>query len=65
MIAPKTLGEQVRTINIFGALKPGASVSLYQYDPRAMNMLFILWIGELKTGNGMIKCTLSPFIVMR
>ncbi|WP_416337302.1 RagB/SusD family nutrient uptake outer membrane protein [Galbibacter sp. EGI 63066] len=42
MIAPETLGEQVSTISIFGALKPGASVSLYRYDPRAMNILFIL-----------------------
>ncbi|MGS2761012.1 RagB/SusD family nutrient uptake outer membrane protein [Sinomicrobium sp. M5D2P9] len=33
MIAAETVGEQVRTISIFGALKPDANVRVYHYDP--------------------------------
>ncbi|MGS2739842.1 RagB/SusD family nutrient uptake outer membrane protein [Sinomicrobium sp. M5D2P17] len=33
MIAAETVGEQVRTISIFGALKPDADVRVYHYDP--------------------------------
>ncbi len=33
MIASTTLGEKVRYISITGALKPGKSVRVYQYDP--------------------------------
>lgn len=33
MIAPNTLGRQPNGIAIFGALKPGASVSTYKFDP--------------------------------
>lgn len=32
MIAPTTLGNKVKIINVFGSLKPGKSVSLYKYD---------------------------------
>lgn len=37
MIAPETLGEQVQIINVFGELKPGASVTKYHYDPESYN----------------------------
>ncbi|MHA8065922.1 RagB/SusD family nutrient uptake outer membrane protein [Aquirufa sp. ROCK2-A2] len=33
MIAPTTLGNKVKIINVFGSLKSGKSVSLYKYDP--------------------------------
>lgn len=33
MIAEQTLGEQVEVVKIEGTLKPGANVTLYQYDP--------------------------------
>ncbi len=33
MIAEETLGQKARIILIEGSLKPGASVSLYKYDP--------------------------------
>lgn len=32
MIAPTTLGNKVKIINIFGSLKPGKTVTLYKYD---------------------------------
>jgi hypothetical protein len=32
MIAPTTLGNKVKIINVFGSLKSGKSVSLYKYD---------------------------------
>ncbi|RAV28874.1 RagB/SusD family nutrient uptake outer membrane protein [Sinomicrobium soli] len=35
MIAPETLGQQVRTIRVSGKLKPGADVRLYHYDPES------------------------------
>jgi hypothetical protein len=33
MIAPSTLGNKVKVINITGTLKPGKTVTLYRYDP--------------------------------
>ncbi|PKD17019.1 carbohydrate-binding protein SusD [Salegentibacter salinarum] len=33
MIAPQTLGEQVRIIDVEGFLKPGANIEVYRYDP--------------------------------
>lgn len=33
MIAPETLGEQVRVVDVNGDLKSGASVDIYRYDP--------------------------------
>ncbi len=33
MIAPETIGQKIRIIRIFGALQPGANVSLYAYNP--------------------------------
>lgn len=32
MIAPSTLGQKVKVINIFGTLKAGKTVTLYKYD---------------------------------
>jgi hypothetical protein len=32
MIAPETLGQKARIINIIGRLKPGKTVTLYKYD---------------------------------
>jgi hypothetical protein len=37
MIAPTTLGNKVKIINVFGSLKDGKSVSLYKYDPSNYN----------------------------
>ena len=33
MIAPATLGRKANTISITGTLKPGKTVTMYQYDP--------------------------------
>ncbi|MBC9796153.1 RagB/SusD family nutrient uptake outer membrane protein [Sinomicrobium weinanense] len=33
MIAPETVGQQVRIMSVFGTLKPGAEVRKYHYDP--------------------------------
>ncbi|WP_268223070.1 RagB/SusD family nutrient uptake outer membrane protein [Sinomicrobium oceani] len=40
MIAPETLGQQVRTINIFGALKAGADIEVYRYDPESYDYTY-------------------------
>ncbi len=37
MIAPQTLGEQVRIIDVEGFLKPGANIQVYRYDPSSYN----------------------------
>ena len=37
MIAPQTLGEQVRIIDVEGFLKPGANIQIYRYDPSSYN----------------------------
>lgn len=37
MIAEQTLGEQVEVVKIEGTLKPGANVTLYQYNPENYN----------------------------
>ncbi len=51
MIAPETLGQQVRTINIFGALKAGADIEVYRYDPESYDYTYTPQdsIRELKT----------------
>jgi hypothetical protein len=33
MIAPATLGQKARIVNILGTLQPGKTVSVYKYDP--------------------------------
>jgi hypothetical protein len=33
MIAPETIGQKARRINIVGTLKPGKEVKVYKYDP--------------------------------
>lgn len=40
MIAPETIGQRIRVIRIFGALRPGASVSLYAYNPENYNYTY-------------------------
>lgn len=40
MIAAETLGRKANTINITGTLKPGASVSVYRYDPELYNYVY-------------------------
>lgn len=40
MIAPQTLGRQANGIQIRGNLKPGASVSIYRYDPDLYNYTY-------------------------
>lgn len=40
MIAEETLGRQANVINITGTLKPGASVSIYRYDPDSYNYVY-------------------------
>lgn len=37
MIAPQTLGQQVRIIDVEGFLKPGANIQIYRYDPSSYN----------------------------
>lgn len=37
MIATNTLGAKVKIINVFGALKPGKTVTLYKYDPSSFD----------------------------
>ena len=40
MIAEETLGRKANTISITGTLKPGASVSVYRYDPTLYNYVY-------------------------
>jgi len=40
MIAPETLGEQVRVVDINGELRPGASVDIYRYDTTLYNYTY-------------------------
>ncbi|KEO73236.1 RagB/SusD family nutrient uptake outer membrane protein [Anditalea andensis] len=40
MIAPQTLGRQANGIQIRGTLKPGASLSIYRYDPQLYNYTY-------------------------
>lgn len=40
MIAEETLGRKADAINITGTLKPGASVSVYRYDPEMYNYVY-------------------------
>lgn len=40
MVAPETLGEQVRTISVFGTLKSGAEVQVYRYDPESYDYTY-------------------------
>ncbi len=40
MIANITLGRKANTISITGTLKPGASVSVYRYDPELYNYVY-------------------------
>jgi starch-binding outer membrane protein, SusD/RagB family len=40
MIAEETLGRKANTISITGTLKPGASVSVYRYDPTIYNYVY-------------------------
>ena len=40
MIAEETLGRKANTISITGTLKPGASVSVYRYDPELYNYVY-------------------------
>jgi starch-binding outer membrane protein, SusD/RagB family len=40
MIAPATLGRKVGIIDIKGTLKPGASVTVYKYDPTTHNYVY-------------------------
>ncbi|WP_028297973.1 RagB/SusD family nutrient uptake outer membrane protein [Olivibacter sitiensis] len=40
MIAAETLGQKIRVIRIFGALKPGSSVSQYAYNPDNYNYTY-------------------------
>lgn len=43
MIAPITLGRQPNGITIFGALKPGANVSIYKYDPNSYDYTYTMF----------------------
>jgi len=40
MIAEETLGRKANTISITGTLKPGATVSVYRYDPEMYNYVY-------------------------
>jgi hypothetical protein len=40
MIAPQTLGNKAKIIDIKGTLKPGADVKLYRYDPTKYNYTY-------------------------
>lgn len=40
MIAEETLGRKADIINIVGTLKPGATVSVYRYDPEVYNYVY-------------------------
>ncbi|MBN3520880.1 RagB/SusD family nutrient uptake outer membrane protein [Algoriphagus lutimaris] len=40
MIAEETLGRKANTISITGTLKPGATNSLYRYDPEIYNYVY-------------------------
>ncbi|MEY4660757.1 MAG: hypothetical protein RLZZ42_709, partial [Bacteroidota bacterium] len=40
MIAPTTLGQKVRIVNVIGTLKPGKSVTLYKYDKENYNYTY-------------------------
>lgn len=40
MIAPTTLGNKIRIIRIFGALKQGSQVRVYKYDPANYNYTY-------------------------
>ncbi len=48
MIAPTTLGRKVTLINIFGQLKPGKNVKLYQYS--LDNYTYTYSVGTLNPG---------------
>lgn len=42
MIAEETLGRQANVISITGTLKPGASVSVYKYDPESYDYEYVV-----------------------
>jgi len=41
MIAPSTLGAPAKGIQITGTLKPGATVTTYEYDPEKYEYTYI------------------------
>lgn len=48
MIAPETLGQKARIVNVTGELKPGKEVTLYKYDPE--NYTYTYTVSEIDPG---------------